>query len=103
MGTNCTPLLSDIFLYSYEAEFIHSLPSAGKKELVHVSQFNFTYQYIDDVLSINNPDFENYLGKMDPDELELKTRLRGTPLPPSWICSCRSGGRSAAHLPLRQT
>ena len=25
MGTNCAPLLADIFLYSYEAEFIQSL------------------------------------------------------------------------------
>ena len=29
MGTNCAPLLADIFLYSYEADFIQSLLSAG--------------------------------------------------------------------------
>ena len=69
MGTNCAPLLADIFLYSYEAEFIQSLLSTGKKKLA--SQFNFTYRYIDDVLSINNPDFENYLGQMYPAELEI--------------------------------
>ena len=61
---------ADIFLYSYEAEFIQSLLSTGKKKLA--SQFNFTYRYIDDVLSINNPDFENYLGQMYPAELEIK-------------------------------
>ena len=70
MGTNCAPLLADIFLYSYEAEFIQSLLSAGKKQLA--SQFNFTYRYIDDVLSINNPEFQNYLGQMYPAELEIK-------------------------------
>ena len=70
MGTNCAPLLADIFLYSYEAEFIQSLFSTGKKKLA--SQFNFTYRYIDDVLSINNPDFANYLGQMYPAELEIK-------------------------------
>ena len=70
MSTNCAPLLADIFLYSYEAEFIQSLLSTGKKKLA--SQFNFTYRYIDDVLSINNPDFENYLGQMYPAELEIK-------------------------------
>ena len=59
MGTNCAPLLADLCLYSYEAEFIKSLLSAGRKRLA--SQFNFTYRYIDDVLSINNPDFDNYL------------------------------------------
>ena len=70
MGTNCAPLLADIFLYSYEAEFIQSLLSTGKKQLA--SQFNFTYRYINYVLSINNPDFENYLGQMYPAELEIK-------------------------------
>ena len=70
MGTNCAPLLADIFQYSYEAEFIQSLLSAGMKRLA--SQFNFTYRYIDDVLSINDPDFENYLGQMYPPELEIK-------------------------------
>ena len=70
MGTNCAPLLADIFLYSYEAEYIQSLLSTGKKQLA--SRFNFTYRYIDDVLSINNPEFENYLGQMYPVELEIK-------------------------------
>ena len=70
MGTNCTPLLADIFPYSYEAEFILSLLSTGRKRLE--SQFNFTYRYIDDVLSINNPDFEKNLGLMFRSELEIK-------------------------------
>ena len=39
MGTHCAPLLGDIFLYSYEAEFIQSLLSAGRKRLA--TQFNF--------------------------------------------------------------
>ena len=63
MGTNCTSLLVDRFLYSCEADFIQSLFAAGK--------FNFKYRYIDDVLSIKNPDFENYLGQMYPPDLLL--------------------------------
>ena len=70
MGTNYAPLLADIFLYSYEADFIQSLLSTGKKKLA--SQFSFTYKHIDGVLSISNPDFENYLGQMYPAELEVK-------------------------------
>ena len=76
MGTNCAPLLADIFLYSYEAEFIQSLLSTGKKHLA--SRFNLTYRYIDDVLSINNPEFENYLGQMYPAELEIKDTTEST-------------------------
>ena len=70
MGTNCAPLLADIFLYSYEAEFIQSLLSKGNKQLA--SRFNFTYRYIDDVLSINNSEFQNYLSQIYPVELEIK-------------------------------
>ena len=70
MGTNCATRLADIFLYSYEAEFIQSLLSTGRKQLA--SRFNFTYRYIDDVLSINNPEFENNLGWMYPVGLEIK-------------------------------
>ena len=97
MGTNCAPLLADIFLYSYEAEFIQSLLSASKKRLA--SQFNFTYRYIDDVLSNNNPDFENYLGQMYPLNLRSKTRRRATLLLPTWICSYQSVGTVNFVLP----
>ena len=70
MGTTCAPPLADIFFYSYEAEFIQSLLSTSKKQLA--SRFNFTYRYIDDVLSINNPEFENHLGQLYPVELYIK-------------------------------
>ena len=69
-------LLADIFLYSYEADLIQSLLSTGKKHLA--SRFNLTYRYIDDVLSINNPEFENYLGQMYPAELEIKDTTEST-------------------------
>ena len=62
MGTNCAPLLTEYFCtHAYEAEFIQSLFSADRKRLE--SQFNFTYRYIDDVLSINlnhNSSFASY-------------------------------------------
>ena len=57
--------------HSIHLSGIHtSLLSTGRKRLA--SQFKFTYRYIDDVLSINNPDFGNYLGQMYPPELEIK-------------------------------
>ena len=76
MGTNCAPLLADIFLYSYEADFVQSLLSTGKKQLA--SLFNLTYRYIDDVLSINNPEFEHYLGQMYPAKLKIKDTTEST-------------------------
>ena len=58
METNCTPLLADLFLYSYESEFIQSLLRSEKKTTA--KSFNFTYRYIDEVLSLNNPNSGDY-------------------------------------------
>ena len=43
-------------------------------EVIGVGQGNYVivYRYIDDVFSINNQKFENYLGHMYPVELEIK-------------------------------
>ena len=70
MGTNCAPLLADLFLYSYEAEFIQQLLANKKKNIAQ--KFNHTFRYIDDVLSLSNPSFGNYLHQIYPDELNIK-------------------------------
>ena len=56
MDTNCAPLLANLFLYSYEAEFIQNLLKDKTKNHLAKS-FNFTFRYINDVLSLNNPHF----------------------------------------------
>ena len=71
MGTNCAPLLADLFLYSYEAEFLQNLLKDKKKKHLAKS-FNFTFRYIDDVLSLNNPHFSECLHLIYPSELEIK-------------------------------
>jgi hypothetical protein len=70
MGTNCAPLLVDLFLYLYESEFLQNL--VKHKKIHEVRAFNFTYWYIDDVLSINNPRFAEFLPLIYPPELEIK-------------------------------
>ena len=70
MGTNCAPLLADLFLFSYEAEFIDELIKAGNKDLA--KSFNFTFRYIDDVLSLNNKAFVDHVDRIYPHELEIK-------------------------------
>jgi hypothetical protein len=59
MGTNCAPLLADVFLYSFEAEFVQKLLRDNNKKLA--VSFSHTFRYIDDVLSINNHNFHNYV------------------------------------------
>ena len=70
MGTNCAPLIVDLFLYSYVEEFVQSLLQADKKHLAQ--QFNFTYKYIDGVLSLKNTKFAEYLEFIYPRELDIK-------------------------------
>ena len=70
MGTNCAPLLADLFLYSYESEFLQKL--VKDKKIHETRAFNFTYRYIDDVLSINNSRFAEFLPLIYPPELEVK-------------------------------
>ena len=71
MGTNCAPLLADLFLYSYEyeSEFLQKL--VKDKKIHEARVFTFTYRYIDDVLSINNSRFAEFLPLIYPPELEV--------------------------------
>jgi hypothetical protein len=68
MGTNCVPLLADLFSYLYEAEFGQKLLQDNNKKLA--VSFNHTFTYIDDVLFINNHNFHNCVHLLYPDELE---------------------------------
>ena len=70
MGTNCEPLLVDVFFYSYEADFIQGLLKKNEKKLAR--SFNFTFRYIDDVLSLNNFRFGDFVDRIYPNELEIK-------------------------------
>jgi hypothetical protein len=70
MGTYCAPLLADLFLYSYEADFIQELLKKNEKKLAR--SFNFMFCYIDDVLSLNNFRFGNFVDRIYPIELENK-------------------------------
>ena len=70
MGTNCAPLLADLFLYSYEGEFIQGLFKKNEKNLARF--FNFTFRYIDDVISLINSRFCDFVDRIYPIELEIK-------------------------------
>ena len=41
MGTSCAPFLADLFLYSYEVNFIQGLLKKNEKKLAR--SFNFTF------------------------------------------------------------
>ena len=97
MGTNYASLLADLFLYSYDADFVKNLIKAGKKRFAQ--QFNFAYRYRDDVLSLNNPKFQEYLELIYPRELEIKETTETTTAASHLDCYlCIDNGELAARL-----
>ena len=61
MGTNCAPLLADLFLYSYEDEFLDNMIRSGHRRLAR--SFNLCYRYIEDLIVFNNKKFLDFISK----------------------------------------
>ena len=62
MGTNCAPLIADLFLYCYESEFMLELSKTKQVDLINC--FNLTSRYNDDIHNLDNPLFEQYIHKI---------------------------------------
>ena len=69
MGTNCAPLIADLFLYCYERDFMSELHKSKRHDLIDM--FNDTSRYLDDIFTIDNPEFERYIPDIYPAELQL--------------------------------
>ncbi|XP_074626242.1 uncharacterized protein LOC141884359 [Acropora palmata] len=68
MGTNSAPLLADLFLHTFEYDF---MVKTMKHDITKAIQFSNTFRYIDDLFSINNVDFGNCISAIYPPELQL--------------------------------
>ena len=69
MGTNCAPLVADIFLFCYERDFMMSLSDDKQADIIDA--FNTTSRYLDDISNINNVCFDNMFSQIYPSELQL--------------------------------
>ena len=69
MGTNCAPLVADLFLFCYERDFMKYLSSDNQADVIMA--FNSTSRYLDDLLNIGNPYFEGMVNQIYPPELQL--------------------------------
>ena len=69
MGTNCAPLIADLFLYTFEKDFIQNLVKEKKYDVLR--GFSKTSRYLDDILNIDNPWFDTYKDEIYPKELTL--------------------------------
>ena len=80
MGTNCAPLVADVFLYCYERDFMDSLNHDNQADVIEA--FNSTSRYLDDLLNIDNPYFEGMVNQIYPPELQLnKANISDTEAP----------------------
>ena len=48
MGTNCAPLVADLFLFCYERDFKTSLSDDNQADIIEA--FNSTFRYLDGLL-----------------------------------------------------
>ena len=84
MGTNCAPLVADLFLFCYERDFITSLSDVKQAEIIEA--FKYTSRYVQDSLNIDNPYFEDMVNRVYQPELQLnKANISDTEAPFS-IC-----------------
>ena len=69
MGTNCAPLVADLFLFHSERDFMMSL--SDDKQTDVIDAFNTTSRYLDDILNMNNIYFDNMVSRIYPSEFQL--------------------------------
>ena len=69
MGTNCAPMVADLFLFCYETDFMMSF--SDDKQADVVDAINTTSRYLVDILNINNVYFDNMVSQIYPSELQL--------------------------------
>ena len=69
VGTNCVPLVADLFLFCYERDFILSLSEENQSGVIET--FNSTSRYLDDLLDIDNNIFDRMVNRIYPSELQL--------------------------------
>ena len=69
MGTNCVPLVADLFLFCYERNFMLSLSDNNQTDIIEA--FTSTSRYLDDLPNIDNPYFEQMVGQIYPTALQL--------------------------------
>ena len=69
MGTNCAPLVADLFLFCYERDFMKSLSRENQADIIEA--FNSTSRYLDDLLNIDNIYFDQMVARIYPTELQL--------------------------------
>ena len=96
INASLIPLIAELFLYCYERDFMSDLHKSKRHDLIDM--FNDTSRYLDDIFTIDNPEFEKYI----PDIYPAKLQLNQTKKLLSWI-KYKSYWQWHSYQRLRQT
>ena len=66
MGTNCVPLIADLFHFCYERDFMKSFSRKNQADIIEA--FFSTSRYLDDSLNIDNIYFDQMVDRIYPTE-----------------------------------
>ena len=99
MGTNCTPLVADLFRFCYESNFMKSLSRGNQADIIEA--FNSTSKYLDDLLNIDNFYFDQMVDRIYPTELQLNRANSSDTEAPFLdlnLCTCISNGTVSTKI-----
>ena len=69
MGTNCAPLVADLFMFCYERDFMMSLSDDKLADVIDA--FGTASGYLDDIFGVDGVCFDNMVSQIYPSELQL--------------------------------
>ena len=69
MGTNCAPLVADLFSFCYERDCMTSLSDDNQTDVFEA--FKSTSRYVNDLLNNDNTYFEGMVNQIYPPEMLL--------------------------------
>ena len=84
MGTNCAPLVADLFLFCYERDFMKSLSPENQSDIIEF--FNSIFGYIDELVNIDNIYFEQIVNMIYLAELQLNKANSSDTEVPFFVC-----------------
>ena len=71
VGRNCAQLKADLFIYYYESDCMTLSNIHKSKQYDLIDMFIYTSRYLDNKITIDNPEFEKHVPDINPTELQL--------------------------------
>ena len=97
MGTNCAPLVADLFLFCYERDFMKSLSRENQTDIIVA--FSSTFRYLYNLLNIDNIYFDQMVDRIYSNDFQLnKAHSSDTKVPFLDLNLCISNGTVSTKI-----